>query len=292
LDPCSKCNQELFLYELKKPFTALICGHIFHRSCLEDYVKDLPQCPKCAIEIEPIVNTPSTTDLMQISPQIASGQSQDTIISEAMALRVSNPDLLHLPLYPDYMKPAQKRPSGDTSKVKLSSKKVKKQVNKEDSPTLKKLIQELSTNDSGNTTISRSESTSGPNTNSINFLNLYQKIVDSEDINKKTSQDVILSYFHFGKALEDRFNHYRKTNPKRTAQGLVNNEVRTQLPEIVSESLLRKTKERAQKIYDIFNEIGIDKIQRIRSFTATTIANISQDDIDFVLAKLSILKDK
>ncbi|CAG8730833.1 17626_t:CDS:1, partial [Cetraspora pellucida] len=47
------------------------------------------------------------------------------------------------------------------------------------------------------------------------------------------------------------------------------------LPEIVSESLLRKTKERTQKIYDIFNEIDIDKIQKIQSFTATTIANIS-----------------
>ncbi|CAG8853930.1 826_t:CDS:1, partial [Gigaspora margarita] len=54
LDPCSRYKEELFLYELKKPFTALICGHIYHHSCLEDYVKDLLQCPKCAIEIEPI----------------------------------------------------------------------------------------------------------------------------------------------------------------------------------------------------------------------------------------------
>ncbi|CAG8854814.1 9314_t:CDS:1, partial [Gigaspora margarita] len=54
LDPCSKCNKELFLYEIKKPFTILTCAHMFHCSCLEDYVKDLPQCPKCAIEIEPI----------------------------------------------------------------------------------------------------------------------------------------------------------------------------------------------------------------------------------------------
>ncbi|CAG8674731.1 14574_t:CDS:2, partial [Racocetra fulgida] len=54
LDPCSRCKEELFLYEFKKPFTTLICGHIFHRRCLEDYVKDLPQCPKCAIEIESI----------------------------------------------------------------------------------------------------------------------------------------------------------------------------------------------------------------------------------------------
>ncbi|CAG8782454.1 15321_t:CDS:1, partial [Cetraspora pellucida] len=88
------------------------------------------------------------------------------------------------------------------------------------------------------------------------------------------------------KALEDRFNYYRKTNPKCTAQGLVNNKVKTQIPKSVSKSLLRKTKERAQKIYDIFNEIRVDKIKQIQFFIAITIANISQDDIDFVLAKL------
>jgi hypothetical protein len=185
---------------------------------------------------------------------------------------------------PLFQSPSKKRVSESISKS--SNKKVKKQVEKEDSHILKKLISELSTDTSKNTEILQSKSV--PETNTINFLNLYQKIVESEDINKKTSQDVILCYFHLGKALEDRFNHYRKTNPKRTAQGLVNNEVRTQIPESVSESLLRKTKERAQKIYDIFNEIGVDKIKRIQTFTAVTLSSISQDDIDYVLAKLSL----
>ncbi|CAG8838955.1 15521_t:CDS:1, partial [Cetraspora pellucida] len=92
LDSCSKCKEELFLYELKKPFTILICGHIYHRSCLEDYVKDLPQCPECAMEIESIdyaryygISGPSsqdraqnTSDPMQISPQMTSSQNQNT----------------------------------------------------------------------------------------------------------------------------------------------------------------------------------------------------------------------
>ena len=125
------------------------------------------------------------------------------------------------------------------------------------------------------------------NENSINFLALYQNIINAEEISKKTTQEVILHYFYFGKALEERFNHYKKNNPKRTAQGLVNNEVRIQLPS-VSQSLLRKTKERTQKIYDLFNEIGVDKIKRIQSFTAVTLSSISQDDIDYVLAKLSL----
>ncbi|CAG8814351.1 24804_t:CDS:2, partial [Dentiscutata erythropus] len=46
-----------------------------------------------------------------------------------------------------------------------------------------------------------------------------------------------------------------KNNSKHSAQGLVNNEVRIQLPS-VSQSLLRKTKEHTQKIYDLFMRLG------------------------------------
>jgi len=52
---------------------------------------------------------------------------------------------------------------------------------------------------------------------------LYQNIINAEETSKKTIQEVICQYFYFGKALEGRFNHWRKNNPKRTAQGLVNN---------------------------------------------------------------------
>ncbi|CAG8707289.1 12246_t:CDS:10, partial [Acaulospora morrowiae] len=53
-------------------------------------------------------------------------------------------------------------------------------------------------------------------------------------------------------------------------------------------SLLRKTKERALKIYDLFNELGDDRIKRIKTFTATTLTKLSQDDINHVLAKVSL----
>ncbi|CAG8566990.1 16008_t:CDS:2, partial [Racocetra fulgida] len=128
LNPCSLCSKELFLSIIKKPFTFLPCGHIYHRTCLEKSIIN-------SIEICPNINC-----------------------SKSFELELEDID-------------TQKRPSEDTSKVKLFSKKVKKQVNREDSPILKRLIQELSTNDPGNTIIPRSESASEPNTNLINFLN-------------------------------------------------------------------------------------------------------------------------
>ncbi|CAG8712930.1 12141_t:CDS:1, partial [Acaulospora colombiana] len=74
--------------------------------------------------------------------------------------------------------------------------------------------------------------------------------------------------------IDDRYNHYRKEYPRRTSKGKVSDEIRKQLSNSVSESLLRKTKERALKIYDLFNELGEDNIKRIKTFTATTLANM------------------
>ncbi|CAG8789543.1 14290_t:CDS:1, partial [Cetraspora pellucida] len=102
LDPCSRCNKELFLYKIKKPFTILTCAHVFHRSCLEDYVKDLLQCPKCAIEVEPIDysepslqenQTQSTSVLRQISPKMVS--DRNTITQNTTSTLISDPILSH-----------------------------------------------------------------------------------------------------------------------------------------------------------------------------------------------------
>ncbi|RIA94127.1 hypothetical protein C1645_735020 [Glomus cerebriforme] len=136
---------------------------------------------------------------------------------------------------------------------------------------------ELSTEASKNESTLQLGSASGTNTASIDFLKLYNEIVDAEDVSMRTAQELILHYFYFGKALEERYKFYRDS--KRTAQGLVNDEVRKQIPESISESLLRKTKERVQKIYDLFSELGPDRIKRIQTFTVVTITKLSQDDI-------------
>jgi len=78
-----------------------------------------------------------------------------------------------------------------------------------------------------------------------------------------------------------------KNNPKRTAQALVNKEVRKQLPDSISDDLLRKKKEWALKIYGLFSEIGEHKIQGIKSFTVASISKLSQDDIDHILVRFA-----
>ncbi|CAG8645977.1 2829_t:CDS:10, partial [Dentiscutata erythropus] len=262
LDPCSKCNKELFLYEIKKPFTILTCAHIFHRSCLEDYVKDLPQCPKCGIEVEPIDYSESSSILvpMQISPQMRSSQSENTVTSDTI-------HSLNLLPFPDNTKQSQKRPSEDTTKNKLSSKKSKQNKekgDKKDSNIIKKLITELKSNTSEQNKITSYQViATEDDPQPIDFLNLYTKITSAESESQKQSQKVIFQYYNFGMAIAKRFKfHYEKSYNVNDANSDVNKEIEKQLPD------------------------GTDKIGRVESFSALTIAKLTVDQINYVISQI------
>ncbi|CAG8788875.1 28422_t:CDS:1 [Gigaspora margarita] len=256
LDPCSKCNQELFLYKLKKPFTILTCGHIYYHSYLENYVKDLLQCPKCAIEIEPIDyacysgssgsnlqdQRQSTSDSMQISPQITSSQSQNIVTSDTFL--IFNPILLYDPtLYPNYADLAK-------NKEPKSKKRLHEESTKKEPPNLKKLIDKLSTEDPNSAKNNISiQSVMIPTTENdpdpVNFLNLYKELISAEDDNRKLNQEVIKRYYNFGLNLTKRLEYHKKSYKKQIAKILVNKEVRNQIFKKVSDDALRKKTERA-----------------------------------------------
>ncbi|CAG8641182.1 24876_t:CDS:2, partial [Dentiscutata erythropus] len=130
-------------------------------SCLEDYIKDLPQCPKCAMEIESI-------------DYVHSGTSEQ--------------------------KGIKKEPTN-----------------------LKKLIDELTTENLDSTENIITQSSSVPtgenNPESVDFLNLYRQIVKAEDGNKKAIQNVIRTYYNFGHDLKKRLKYYKK-NHKKQAVGV------------------------------------------------------------------------
>ncbi|GES96959.1 hypothetical protein GLOIN_2v1479550 [Rhizophagus clarus] len=69
------------------------------------------------------------------------------------------------------------------------------------------------------------------------------------------------------------------------AKALVKEEVRKQIPKTkFSDDALRKRMERAGKVYKLFNSIGRTKIAQIRSFPARSILNLSDSNVDRVLA--------
>ncbi|RHZ79478.1 hypothetical protein Glove_144g51 [Diversispora epigaea] len=113
VDSCSLCNQELFLFEIKKPFTILACGHIYHRDCIENSIKKRSMCPKpdCKKEVE-------------------EAQPRDYVSSTSS--------------------PQKKRTSESVSVRETTTKKIKKADGRKDKdyPMLKKLIEELKSSNS------------------------------------------------------------------------------------------------------------------------------------------------
>ncbi|CAG8660409.1 16352_t:CDS:2, partial [Dentiscutata heterogama] len=98
-----------------------------------------------------------------------------------------------------------------------------------------------------------------------NFRELDDKIINAEDDNKKT-------------ILEDISN------------SLVNDKIWEHFPgqNKVSEANLRKRKERAIKIFKLFDGVGgEEKIYCIKFFSVSTILRLGVDDIDYVKAKFN-----
>ncbi|RHZ89328.1 hypothetical protein Glove_16g42 [Diversispora epigaea] len=161
--------------------------------------------------------------------------------------------------------------------------KKQKSGKKGESSTVKKLIEELTVEITPSTNISLPPPSQATTSDSIDFTHLYQEIINAESLNDSASQNMIRSYYNFGKGLVDRLNHYKKSNRERASLILVNNEVREQLPEDITDNTLYKKRERARKIYELFDNIGVSRISYVKSFSAITISKLSWDEIDYII---------
>ncbi|CAG8705822.1 6007_t:CDS:1 [Cetraspora pellucida] len=267
---CAKCSEDLsscllpigflpFSSQLPgplKPLIYLTCKHIIHYNCIDNPQKLCPICPSTNME-------PEEEEEMSVD-----GEEQPDTSSK----KRSN--------------------EGTDVNSSLPKKKAKKAVRREDSPILKKLIKELSApipQQSSSGSIISLQTFPDMDISSVNFRELENKIINAEDGNKKTILEVIHAYYYFGKGYRLWFDHYKKTYSEDTSNSLVNDKIREHFPDQdkVSETNLRKRKERAIKIFKLFDGVGGEgKIYCIKSFSASTISRLGVDDIDYVKAKV------
>ncbi|CAG8660441.1 10931_t:CDS:1, partial [Ambispora gerdemannii] len=86
--------------------------------------------------------------------------------------------------------------------------------------------------------------------------------MQTESKSEIASKEVIESYFNFGEAMKKHFDHYKNLKYReRACLALVNDEIWKQLPDNITNDALKKRKERAGKIYDLFVSIGKEKIR-------------------------------
>ncbi|CAB5316695.1 unnamed protein product [Rhizophagus irregularis] len=177
-----------------------------------------------------------------------------------------------------------------------SNKKSKKHVRPDESNVLKRLIRELS---SDTTRLSEIKERRGLHREAIQefegertLFDLYLKISNAEERNEKARHELIIANYYFGEELEKRLADYRKAYEEYVALKKLYDEVKDQLPKEVTKGALRKKSDRARRVYDLFFRISDDKIQRmvliqrIKTFSATSISKLSDDDIRYVASQV------
>ncbi|CAG8687744.1 9332_t:CDS:2, partial [Racocetra fulgida] len=244
LGPCSECGNDILISPLKA-FTYLICGHLFHRLCIEKKllltVPNTCPFPGCGKNVEILDQANPLGTVSNLPLTDSKEASQSTRISPLMdeTFVLSSPPI------------RMERIEG------MATQQVKSNL-REDSPILKKLIKELSTpipQQSSSSSIISLQTFPDMNINSVNFRELDNKIINAEDGNKKTILEVIYAYYYFGKGYRLWFDYYKKTYSEDTFNSLVNDKIQKHFPDQdkVSEANLRKKKERAIKIFKLFD---------------------------------------
>ncbi|CAG8790628.1 18447_t:CDS:1 [Gigaspora margarita] len=266
---CAKCSEDLSSSLLpigflrfsqpqgpSKPLVYLICKHIIHYNCIDNSRKLCPICPPTDMELE-------EEEEMSIDGEEQPNASSKKRSNKGMDVNLFTP-----------------------------KKKANKAVRREDSLILKKLIKELSApipqQTSSGSTISL-QTFLDMNIDSVNFRELNDRIIKAKNDNKKTALELIHSYYYFGKGYRLWFDHYKKIYSDDTSNSLVNDKIHEYFldQDKVSEANLRKRKERAIKIFKLFDRVGGEgKIYCIKSFSASAISRLGVDDIDYVKAKV------
>ncbi|CAG8542359.1 41312_t:CDS:2 [Gigaspora margarita] len=226
-----------------KSFTILSCGHIYHRKCIEKKFL-LTTENKC-----PLSDCNKIIDPVVSERKFSESSSQSSGTS-ALADILGKDFGLGSPINVSLLL-GQKEPLlNETAQKKCiieslykSDKRQKSTTKESESSTVKKLIKELKDDSINKDLIFPSQLSE----NSYTYL--YKEIVKAEANNNIASQKLLNYYFQFE----------------------------------VNDTTRWKQTERAKKIYKLFIEIGIDKMEWVKSYLALTISKLSWESINYIV---------
>ncbi|CAG8502557.1 9997_t:CDS:1 [Cetraspora pellucida] len=256
-----ECNEKILLNP-PKAFTTLVCGHILHHDCLEKSNRDKQKtCSICFVNNE----------------KTASAEVQDVDMSEAMKDEGEETSNL----------------MGVVSKLSIDGGKaiLQSETKSIEPDKVQGLIKELSMpielindNDRGN---------KSKESKPITLLQLYYNANQAEKCVTHAYQEEIRCWYLFAKKFEERIKEIKNDNSRYNDQQtrrLVYDEVATNLPGFTRNSLHKKTA-KARNIYKLFEEsynpdtkkivkeIEIEKIEKIRTYSADYISKLNSTQI-------------
>ena len=142
---------------------------------------------------------------------------------------------------------------------------------------MEELIQELETPVLGEEELTENEIEEDMEQNDIRkLIKMFHGI---EKINRKQ----IKKWFEYGRRFEQQVEETKNKSKKRitdqTARGKVYEEMRKQITGNITKEAIRKRTQGCIKIYEIFMEIGRDKINRIKDCSVRTLIKLNKEEI-------------
>ena len=117
----------------------------------------------------------------------------------------------------------------------------------------------------------------------LNLACLYQKACDAEKQRIRVNQDEILCWYHYVIEFDNQVKNVMKTNRigEKKVKGQIYDFIIAQLG--TKRNTLLKQTQRARSIYKLFEKIGIDKIRYITTYSANSIAELSDSQIQTII---------
>src|SRR6266542_30692 len=117
----------------------------------------------------------------------------------------------------------------------------------------------------------------------LNLAYLYQKACDAKKQRIRINQDKILCWYHYVIEFDNQVKNVMKTNRigEKKAKGQIYDFIIAQLG--TKRNTLLKQTQRARSIYKLFEKIGIDKIKYIKMYSANSIAELSDSQIQTIV---------
>ncbi|CAB4441683.1 unnamed protein product [Rhizophagus irregularis] len=117
----------------------------------------------------------------------------------------------------------------------------------------------------------------------LNLACLYQKACDAEKQRIRANQDEILCWYHYIIEFDNQVKNIMKTNRigEKKAKGQIYDFIIAQLG--TKRNTLLKQTQRARNIYKLFEKIGIDKIKYITTYSANSISELSDSQIQTIV---------
>lgn len=286
---CTYCKKPILSDNPPRSVVINVCGHIHHRTCAKEIDRrGVLSCGTCHVsdDSDPLILTTQTNKCPKCSVEISAEPSMPVVLlpcthmvhfecidNNKRKLCPGCPTDYELEKEGYYVSPETPRKRKRQEGERRSTRGTKAQT----------IIRELSVFTLDGLSINAPSKALNMKDVSNQLHKLYYDIDIAEKKGDQTNRDVVLNYFHFGKALSERLAILMQKNPPQMAHTKLNEEVRKTLPTHVEKAVVRRRVDTARKIHDIFSVIGEDKISRIKSFTASSFSDLTRSEVAYII---------